>query len=352
MKISLVFLLLFVVGYCQYKVDSASQNSSAVSIYLSYTGTSPYYIKPTSPIVKRLLFVLRCHTRSDLSFKITDADKQRFEVPQGGLFPLDPAGNFSFPLQNSDVLFSYTNEPFTFKILRTDDQEVLFDTSFGNLTFSEYYLEISTIVPSKFAYGLGERFSASLKLDTGKYTIFNRDRPGLPDYGTGYNTYGNYPLYLVREESANFHLNLFRNSNAMDIIIKNHTNTTYCFTYKAIGGIIDFRLFVGERQPEQLIKRFHEYTGGSAIPPFWAMGFHQSRWGYRTAHELETVIKGYEDNKIPLDTIWSDIDYMLAREDFTIDEERFPLENMTRITNRYNYVPIIDAGIKLSGNAH
>lgn len=280
----ILLALLTCLSYAQYKVDSASQNASSVVLSLSYTGNSSYYVKPTSLIAKKLVFTLSCHTRSDLSFKIIDPQKQRFEIPEGGLFPLDPVKNFSFPLQNSDVTFSYTQQPFIFKIQRSQTKEVLFDSSTSNIVSSDYYLEISTVVPSKFAYGLGERFSASFKLDTGKYTIFNRDRPGMLDYGTGYSTYGHYPLYLVREPSNDFHLTLFRNSNAMDVMISNHTNSTYTFTYKVIGGVLDFRVFVGGKEPEELIKRFHEYTGRSAVPPFWAMGFHQSRWGYRTAH--------------------------------------------------------------------
>ncbi len=34
-------------------------------------------------------------------------------------------------------------------------------------------------------------------------------------------------------------------------------------------------------------------------------------------------------------------------EDFTIDEESFPLDRMKKITEKYHYVPIIDAGIKV-----
>lgn len=38
---------------------------------------------------------------------------------------------------------------------------------------------------------------------------------------------------------------------------------------------------------------------------------HQCRWGYKNSSMLKDVIKGYENNDIPLDTIWSDIDYMV-----------------------------------------
>ena len=60
------------------------------------------------------------------------------------------------------------------------------------------------------------------------------------------------------------------------------------------------------------------------------------------------MLKGYESNNLPLDTIWSDIDYMIDYEDFTIDENRFPLDRMKAITDKYHYIPIIDAGIKVN----
>lgn len=46
------------------------------------------------------------------------------------------------------------------------------------------------------------------------------------------------------------------------------------------------------------------------IPPFWSLGFHQCRWGYPDVSKLESVLSKYESNGIPLDSIWSDIDYM------------------------------------------
>ena len=64
------------------------------------------------------------------------------------------------------------------------------------------------------------------------------------------------------------------------------------------------------------------------------------------------MIKGYETNGIPLDTVWSDIDYMVNYEDFTIDEKRFPIDRMNKIMENYKWVPIIDAGINYGGHAY
>ena len=115
----------------------------------------------------------------------------------------------------------------------------------------------------------------------------------------------------------------------MDIIISN-VSDTYMFTYKTIGGMIDFRFFL-ENNPTAVLEKFHSFLGGSHIPPFWAMGFHQSRWGYVNVSMLEDVLKKYKENDIPLDALWSDIDYMNKCEDFTIDEASFPLDRMAAI---------------------
>jgi len=96
----------------------------------------------------------------------------------------------------------------------------------------------------------------------------------------------------------------------MDVEVESYSNTSYLKIYRTIGGIIDFRFWVGERDPEVLIEDFHSYIGPAHIPPFWSLGYHQSRWGYHNVSALETVIEKYHENGIPLDIIWSDIDYM------------------------------------------
>ena len=102
-------------------------------------------------------------------------------------------------------------------------------------------------------------------------------------------------------------------------VIKAEKNGKHYLTFKVIGGIFDFRFFLNEQNPEATLEKFQLYYGRSAVPPFWSLGFHQCRWGYNDVSALENVIKGYESNNIPFDTIWSDIDYMIDYEDFTID---------------------------------
>lgn len=118
----LLLTCLVVLGVAsKYRATSVNQNGSSVVIALTYTGSDTYYVKPTSPIIKKLLFTVTCHTNTDLSFKIVDAEKARYEVPQTGVFPIDPAATFTYPLNNSQFVFNFTESPFDFSIRRKFD---------------------------------------------------------------------------------------------------------------------------------------------------------------------------------------------------------------------------------------
>jgi alpha-glucosidase len=232
-------------------------------------------------------------------------------VPQQGVFPIDPQTNFSFLISQSDIAIDLRNDPFSLKITRSSTGATLFNTQGQDLIFSEHYLEWTSQVDSEHLYGIGERFQQGFRKGDGKWTNFNRDRGKVIDHGTGLQTYGYYPFYLLKEQKNLFHINYLRSSNALDII-KSTKEGKHYITYKIIGGIFDFRFFLGEEDPESLFQRLHKYSGASAIPPFWSLGFHQCKHGYQNITYLDNVVKGYEENGLPLDTIWTDIEYMVG----------------------------------------
>ncbi len=99
-----------------------------------------------------------------------------------------------------------------------------------------------------------------------------------------------------------------------------------------------------------VVKQFRRIIGKSYIPPRYAFGYGQSRWGYRTADDIRAVVDGYRRNHIPLDMVYLDIDYMQDYKDFTVNSERFPdfagfVEEMR--AQQIHLIPIIDAGVKI-----
>ncbi len=113
----------------------------------------------------------------------------------------------------------------------------------------------------------------------------------------------------------------------------------------------DLYLYVitGESAHE-VAKQFRRIIGKSYIAPKYAFGFGQSRWGYKTAEDIEAVVSGYRDNRIPLDMVYMDIDYMQEYKDFTVNPERFPdfAQFVQKMKARgIHLIPIIDAGVKI-----
>ena len=95
---------------------------------------------------------------------------------------------------------------------------------------------------------------------------------------------------------------------------------------------------------------FRRLIGQSYIPPLWAFGYIQSRWGYMNEKDIRRVAKNYRDNHLPLDSISMDIDYMEDYKDFTVHPERFP--SLSALSAEMSdqglhFIPIIDAGVKI-----
>ena len=102
--------------------------------------------------------------------------------------------------------------------------------------------------------------------------------------------------------------------------------------------------------PLDIIRQFRSIIGRSYIPPRWAFGYQQSRWGYKNAKDILEVADQYQNNHYPLESIFLDIDYMDRLKDFTVDPKRFPnfAEFVQKMKDRnLHLVPIIDAGVKI-----
>ena len=118
---------------------------------------------------------------------------------------------------------------------------------------------------------------------------------------------------------------------------------------QAASNNLTVYIITGESEKD-IVKQFRKMVGRSYIPPFWAFGYGQSRWGYKTEEDIRTVAKQYQDAGIPLDSIYLDIDYMERYKDFTVDTERFPnLKGLATDMKEQgiHLVPIIDAGVKI-----
>ena len=88
------------------------------------------------------------------------------------------------------------------------------------------------------------------------------------------------------------------------------------------GGAL--RVYLTPGPLPQALERYTRLSGRPALPPRWALGYHQARWSYMNEGEVMAVADGFAKNELPLAAIHLDIHYMDGYRVFTIDGKRFP----------------------------
>ncbi|CAK60057.1 unnamed protein product (macronuclear) [Paramecium tetraurelia] len=281
---------------------------------------------------------------NQLDIKIEDLEKRQFHIPS----EMEPFKSIYNDIVNPIEYSHYDYEtlidesPFKFNVIRVDTQETIL--SLFDIIVSELYSEFTVKIPTKYFFGLGERNQKGFRFKEGIYTLMAKDVPQLLEDGKqpGKGVYSSHPVYLMRERSGKYHVLFFKNSSPMDVVYKEDK-----LTFKYIGGILQLKLFLGDYDPETAVKLYHSYLGGWALHPFWAMGYHHSRWPIKSSEKLKEYVHNHKENDIPIDTIWSDIDYMNDRQIFSVDETRFHKSDFEEIQNQLgvNYIPIIDVAV-------
>jgi alpha-glucosidase len=115
------------------------------------------------------------------------------------------------------------------------------------------------------------------------------------------------------------------------------------------GGPLIYYVFTGPT-PRKVLERYTQLTGRIPMPPRWALGNHQSRWGYTSADEVLGIARTFRERGLPLDAIYLDIDYMRGYRVFTWDPERFadPAGLARQLEEiGVKLVTIVDPGVKV-----
>lgn len=274
---------------------------------------------------------------------IEDQNQTVYQVPDIAF--KRPNASSSVSSSQARLQFSYTENPFSFAVSRASG-EVLFNTSGSPLIFESQYLNLRTSLPAHpNLYGLSEH-TDPFRLNTTNYTrtIWNRDAYGTPP---GTNLYGTHPTYLDHRGQNGTHAVTLLNSNGIEVKI-NDTAGQY-LEYNTLGGVFDF-YFVDGSNPVSTIQEISNVVGQPAMIPYGGLGFHQCRYGYRDVYEVAGVVYNYSQANIPLETMWTDIDYMDHRLVFTLDPDRFPLPKMRELVDylhahQQKYTVMVDPAV-------
>ncbi|KAL8052854.1 hypothetical protein ABFX02_05G032300 [Erythranthe guttata] len=321
------------------------------------------------PDIPLLQLFVKHETESRLRVHITDAEKQRWEVPYN-LLPRETPPSIkqtvggqrknahsktptSSEYAGKELIFAYNADPFTFSVKRRSNGQILFDSTsdesdpYSSLVFKDQYLELSTKLPKDASlYGLGENSQPhGIKLYPNEpYTLYTTDISAI---NLNADLYGSHPMYMdLRHSGAepSAHAVLLMNSNGMDVFYRGNS-----LTYKVIGGIFDLYFFSGP-SPLAVVDQYTSLIGRPAAMPYWAFGFHQCRWGYHNLSVVEDVVENYKKAEIPLDVIWNDDDHMDGHKDFTLNPTAYPRPNLLAFLEKIHsqgmkYIVLIDPGI-------
>ena len=76
--------------------------------------------------------------------------------------------------------------------------------------------------------------------------------------------------------------------------------------------------------------------------------------GYKNIFDLAHVLSEYDRANLPLDALWSDIDYLRGNANFWFDDWRFPPAEMTELFRNYKkrWIPVLQAYIPDQRESH
>ncbi|KAI1317765.1 putative alpha-glucosidase [Xylariaceae sp. FL0255] len=325
-----------------YKATNIKTSSSGLTASLTLAGTA---CNVYGTDLKDLTLTVEYQTSTRLHVIIEDVARQVYQVPSS-VFTRPAASSVSS--SKSEIEFKYVANPFSFSVVRKSNGDVLFDTSAASMVFESQYLRVRTSLPENPSlYGTGEHTDPFM-LNTTNYTrtIWNRDAFEIP---TGTNLYGDHPVYYDHRGAKGTHAVFLLNSDGMDIKINNTNGQDQYLEYNVIGGVMDLYFLAGPT-PIEVAQQYSEVVGKSALMPYWGLGFHQCRYGMQDVYEVAEVVANYSAAAIPLETMWTDIDYMDLRRTFSLDPDRFPLDLMQQLvqtlhSRQQHYIMMVDPAV-------
>ena len=314
-----------------------------------------------------------------LRIQLIREDLIRIKVSRGGFFdelptyalcvdPLDQQVQFEAS-QNDKVATLTTSQirielhlnPFALNVYRTDGSAVIETTSFKAL--NDAFVITRKIAAKDPIYGLGEKTGKQNRRGrdfnfwntdvlnpnaSGEFTRnYDPSNPRADKTSTEFDPYyASIPFFYHQDAKT---------SAMAGSWIDNSYRGHYDFRDKGEyslrfeGGQYTEYVFAGPSMAK-ILEQYTWLTGRTALPPIWALGYHQCRWQRYSQDDVLALAEKHKKLEIPLDVLWLDIDYMDEYRVFTWNTELFPdapgmLQNLR--DQGVRVVTIIDPGVKL-----
>ncbi|KAI5780987.1 glycosyl hydrolases family 31-domain-containing protein [Geopyxis carbonaria] len=291
------------------------------------------------PPFHTLHFTATHHATSTIRLHLCP-DTPRWRIP-ASIVPLAPAARAP-AAASPTVITAPLGQPFTFKL---PPLALALDPSTPLVATDLYTSFALTLPPRCSVYGMGEVTGSFKRKPGSRYAFWARDA----QCPVGENAYSSLPFFIcVSPAAARRCVGVYlHSSNALDL---HYAADGTRMTFHIVGGDVELFVFAGPSYAA-VAAQFQALVGRPRLPPYWAFGYHQSRWGYDTTAKLEASMERHRQAGVPVDAFWLDIDYMDAYRLFTLDESRYPgFAAWVRETAKGRYgkrlVAVIDPGIK------
>ena len=198
--------------------------------------------------------------------------------------------------------------------------------------------------PDEGYFGFGQR-SGRLDRRGRRLTHWTSDPCSPGDCRGDDNLYQSHPVFMAVRPGLTWGLYLRSTWYSAFDVGAEREGLLGLFT---LGGELDYFVLAGPT-PAGVVEQLTRLTGRPALPPMWALGYHQSRWSYGSDSEARAIASGFRERHIPLDAIHLDIDHMDGFRVFTWDHQRFPRPAETVAALHaagIRSVTIVDPGVK------
>lgn len=306
-------------------------------------------------------------------------DLIRIKVSRGGFFdelptyalcvdPLDQTVSFEAAETAKTVTLTTTKikvelqlSPFAINVYRADGSAVIETTSFKAL--NDAFVLTRKIGAKDPIYGLGEKTGKQNRRGR-DFTFWNTDvlnpnasgeftrnydpaNPRADKTSTEFDPYyASIPFFYHQDAKTGEMAGSWVDNSYRGIY--DFTGTSE-YSIRFEGGQYTEYVFASPSMAT-ILEQYTWLTGRTALPPIWALGYHQSRWHRYSQADVLAMAAKHRELEIPLDVLWLDIDYMDEYRVFTWNTELFPdapgmLKQLR--DEGVRVVTIIDPGVKL-----
>ena len=185
-----------------------------------------------------------------------------------------------------------------------------------------------------------------------EYRFYNSD---VFEYeiGSKVSIYGSIPMITVAHEEGYVSGFLWLNPSESFVSLSRRQDAKESVESSWVSetGIIDMFFFAGPT-PRDVLKQFYRITGNPTFLPMFALGHHQSKWGYGSQEEVLSVNRDFDEFEIPLDVLWLDIQHTRENRYMTWNSEfsdPAALLGAAAASGR-QVVAIVDPHIKVDGD--